>query len=144
MAGEEGSATGITKFDGSNYSYKRMQMEDFLFNKELHLPLGSKPEGMKVQDWNLLDWQVLGVIRLTLSKNVAHNIAKEKTTVGMMQALADMYEKPYATKKVYLRKKLFNLKMSESGSVVEHLNSFNTVVNQLVSVGSALMMRFVP
>ena len=32
-------------------------------------------------------------------------------------------------------KKLFNLKMSESGHVVEHLNSFNTVVNQLVSVG---------
>ena len=32
-------------------------------------------------------------------------------------------------------KKWFNLKMSESGSMVEHLNSFNTVVNQPVSVG---------
>ena len=68
-------------------------------------------------------------------KNVTHNITKEKTTVGMMQALAEMYEKSSANNKLYLMKKLFNLKMSESGPVVEHLNSFNTVVNQLVSVG---------
>ena len=32
-------------------------------------------------------------------------------------------------------KKLFNLKMSESGPMVEYLNNFNPVVNQLVLVG---------
>ena len=46
-----------------------------------------------------------------------------------------MYENPSANNKVYLMKKLFNLKMSENGPVGEHLNNFNTVVNQLVSVG---------
>ena len=70
-----------------------------------------------------------------MSKNMTHNFAKEKTTVGMIQALAEMYEKPSANNKVYLMKKLFNLKMFESGLVVEYLNSFNTIVNQLVSVG---------
>ena len=68
------------------------------------------------------------MIRLTLSKNVAHNVVKEKTTVGMMQAVAKMYEKPSANTKVYLIKKLFNLKMSKTSLVVEHLNRFNTVV----------------
>jgi hypothetical protein len=29
---------------------------------------------------------------------------------------------------------LFNMKMSEGGSVTEHLNEFNTVTNQLSSV----------
>ena len=72
---------------------------------------------------------------MTLSKNMTHNVAKVKTIVGMMQALTDMYEKTSTNYKVYLMKKLFNLRMFESGSVVEHLNSFNTVVNQLVSVG---------
>ena len=37
-------------------------MEDFLFIKKLYLPVGSKHEGMKVEDWNLMDMQVLGVI----------------------------------------------------------------------------------
>ena len=119
-------------------------MKDFLFSKKLHLLLGSKPKGIKTEEWNLLDRQVLWVICLTLSKNVAHNMAKEKTTVGMMQVLAEMYEKPSVNNKVYLMKKLFNLRMSKSGLVVEHLNNFNTVVNQLVSVGSSLMTRFAP
>ena len=110
-------------------------MEDFLFSIKLHLPLGSKPEGMKAEEWNLLDRQVLRVISLMLSQNVTHNVVNEKTIVGMMQALAEMYEKLSMNNKVYLMKKLFNLEMSESGPVVEHLNSFNTVVNQLVSVG---------
>ena len=54
---------------------------------------------------------------MTLSKNVAHNVKKEKTIVGMMQALTKMYKKPSANNKVYLMKKLFNLKMSEGSSV---------------------------
>ena len=74
------------------------------------------------------------MIQLTLSKNMAHNVAKEKMTLGMMRALTDMNEMPSAKNKVYLMKKLFNLKMPEGGSVVEHLNSFNTMVQQLVSV----------
>ena len=77
-------------------------MKDFLYNKKLRLSLGSKPEGMKTEDWNLLDRQVLGVIHLTLSKNVTHNVAKEMTTMGMMQALAEMYEKPSTNNTVYL------------------------------------------
>ena len=32
-------------------------------------------------------------------------------------------------------KHLFNMNMSEGGSVVDHLNEFNTVTNQLTSVG---------
>ena len=66
IVGEKRSALGITKFDGSNYSNWWMQMKNFLFNKKLHLPLGSKPKGMEVKDWNLLDRQVLEVTHLTM------------------------------------------------------------------------------
>ena len=52
---EEGSSLEITKFDGSDYTYQRMHMEDFLFSKKLHLPFGSKPKEMKAEEWNLLD-----------------------------------------------------------------------------------------
>jgi hypothetical protein len=33
--------------------------------------------------------------------------------------------------KVFLMKRLFNMKMSEGGSVADHLNEFNMVTNQL-------------
>ena len=39
MAKEEGKASGIEKFDGTNFGYWRVQIEDYLYGKKLHLPL---------------------------------------------------------------------------------------------------------
>ncbi|RVX07261.1 Retrovirus-related Pol polyprotein from transposon TNT 1-94 [Vitis vinifera] len=109
-----------------------MQIKDYLYRRKLHLPLlGTKPESMKAKEWTLLDRQVLGVIRLTLSRSVAHNVVKEKTTTDLMKALSGMCEKSSANNKVHLMKKLFNLKMAENASVAQHLNEFNTITNQL-------------
>ena len=36
---------------------------------------------MKDEEWNFLDRQVLGVIRLTLAKSIAHNVVKERPIV---------------------------------------------------------------
>ena len=48
-----------------------------------------------------------------------------------MEVLSDMYEKPSTNNKVYLMKTLFNLKMREGAPMVENLNEFNTIINQL-------------
>ena len=48
--------------------------------------------------------------------------------------LDKLYEKPSVSDKVFLLKSLFNMKMSEGGSIADHLNEFNTVTNQLSSV----------
>ena len=85
-------------------------------------------------EWALLDHKALTIIRLSSSKLVAHNVVKEKTTVGLMTALSSMYEKSLANNKVHLIKKLFNLKIAEGTSVAHHLNEFNTITNQLSSV----------
>ena len=106
MAEEVGKASGIEKFDGTNFAYWRMQIEDYLYGRKLHLPLlGIKPKTMKAEEWTLLDKQVLGVIRLTLSKSVAHNVVKEKTIADLMKALSGMYEKPSTNNKVHLDRK---------------------------------------
>ena len=135
MAKDARKASEIEKFDGTDFGFWRMQIKDYLHGKKLHLPLlGEKPETMKAEEWALLDRQILGVIRLTLSRSVAHNVVKEKTTVDLMKALSGTYEKLSANNKVHLMKKLFNLKMTENASVAQHLNEFNTITNQLSSV----------
>ena len=86
-----------------------MQIEDYLYGKKLHLPLlGEKPATMKDEELALLDRQVLGVIKLILSRFVAHNVVKEQPTVDLMKALFGMYEKSSANNKVHMMKKLFN------------------------------------
>ena len=80
MAGEEGKVLEIEKFDGTDFGYWRMQIEDYLYWEKLHLSLlGRKPNIMKDEEWNLLHRQVLGVVQLTLLRLVAHNVVKEKT-----------------------------------------------------------------
>ncbi|KAE8654393.1 hypothetical protein F3Y22_tig00117048pilonHSYRG00173 [Hibiscus syriacus] len=134
MAADEGKVK-IEKFDGADFGFWKMQIEDFLYQKNLYQPLSEKqPDGMKNEDWALLDRQALRVIRLMLSRNVAFNIAKEKTTAGLMAALSSMYEKPSASNKVHLMRRLFNLRMTEGASVAQHLNELNTITTQLSSV----------
>ena len=123
MAVEEGKISGIEKFDGTDFGYRRMQIENYLYGKKICLFLGKKPKTMKDEEWNLLDRQVLGVIRLTLSRSVAHNVVKENTMVDVMKALFGIYKKLLANNKVHLMKKLFNLKKAKGTPVAQHLMS---------------------
>ena len=65
-------------------------MEDYLYKKDLYLPLGGKtkmPMGMKDEEWNLLNRKALGTIRLCLAASLSFNILKETTTEGLIKAL---------------------------------------------------------
>ena len=106
----DSSKLAIEKFDGPDFSFWKMQIEDYMYQKDLHKPLtGVKSESMMKEKWKLKDRQTLGLIRLTLTRNVAFNIVKEKTTSGLLKALSNMYEKPSVMNKVYLMRRLFNL-----------------------------------
>ena len=96
--------------------------------------VGVKPDSMTMEQCKLKDRQALGLIRLTLSRNVAFNIIKEKTTSDLLKALSNMDEKPSTMNKVYLMRRLFNLQMSEGRSVAGHINEFNMITSQLGSV----------
>ena len=51
-----------------------------------------------------------------------------------MSALGKLCKNPSASNKVFLMKRLFNMKMLEGGSIADHLNEFNTLTSQLSSV----------
>ena len=109
-----------------------MQMEDYLYQKDLYLPLSGKkkkPAAMTDTEWKILDRKALGTVWLRLAALVALNILKETTTEGLIKALEKLYEKPSASNKVFLMKRFFNMKMSEGGFVADNLNDFNTVTS---------------
>jgi hypothetical protein len=84
----------VEKFNGQNYQLWKMQMEDYLYQRDLFLPLSrvaKKPTAMKDEEWEILDRKALGTIRLSLAVSVAFNISKEKTMKGLMDALAKLY-----------------------------------------------------
>ncbi|GKA70618.1 retrovirus-related pol polyprotein from transposon TNT 1-94 [Tanacetum coccineum] len=125
----------IDKFDGHDYGFWKMQIEDYLYQKKLHEPLAeAKPTCMKAEDWTLLDRHALGVVRLSLAKSVTYNVVTEKTTYDLLKALSNMNEKPSASNKVFLIRHLVNTKMKKGGSVTDHVNEFNSIISRLMSV----------
>jgi hypothetical protein len=127
----------VKKFNGQNYQLWNMQMENHLYQKDLFLPLGgitNKPTTMKDEEWEVLNRKELGMIQLILETSVAFNISKEKKMKELMDALDKLYEKPSVSNNLFLMKRLFNMKMSVGGSIADHLNEFNIVTNQLISL----------
>ena len=113
-------------------------MKDYLYQKDLWKSLEGKTKNqgsMSNDEWDLLDRKALGSIRLCLAPSVAFNITKVKTIENLMKTLVTLYEKPFTSNKVFLMKRLFNMKMAEGGSVTDHLNELNTITSQLSYVG---------
>ena len=92
---EEEGKFRVDKFNIQNYHLWKMQMEEYLYQEDLYLPLGEKTKQsmtMKGEEWEVIDRKALWTIRLFLASLVALNILKENTIEGVMSALAKLYE----------------------------------------------------
>lgn len=58
--------------------------------------------------------------------------------IDLIVTLTMIYEKLSTSNKVFLLKRLFNMKMVDGSLVAEHLNNFNIVMNHLCLVGIKL------
>jgi hypothetical protein len=75
----------VDKFNGQNYQLCKILMEDYLYQKDLYLPLGRITKNltaMKDKEWEVLDRKALGTIWLCLVALVDFNISKETTIEG--------------------------------------------------------------
>jgi hypothetical protein len=61
-------------------------------------------------------------------------VSEEATAKYLWDKLGKLYRSKSLVNKLFLRKKLYNLSMRDGELVVEHLNAFNTVASQLVSI----------
>jgi hypothetical protein len=126
-------------------------MEDLLVDKEqwIVVDLGTQPtstksigtqttstppSGMSKEDWEKLDRRARSTIQLCLEDSVLLNVLGESTAKELWDDLGNLYQSKSLVNKLFLRKKLYHLRMEDGDSVTEHLNAFNTLVSQLVFV----------
>jgi hypothetical protein len=151
----------IEKFNGKNFELWKLKMEDLLVDKEQWIdvdpgrqPTGTQPidtqstgtqptstqttstppTGMSKEDWEKLDRRARSTIRLYLGDSVLLNVSRESTAKELWDKLGNLYQSKSLVNKLFLQKKLYHLRMEDGDSVIEHLNAFNTLVSQLVSL----------
>ena len=126
----------IEKFNGQSFELWKLKMEDLLVDKDqwIVVDLGTKPTGVTDEEWKKLDQKAKSTIRLCVSDSVLLNVSGEATTKALWDKLGTLYQSKSLVNKLFLRKKLYNLRMKDGHSVTKHLNAFNTMVSQLASV----------
>ena len=81
--------------------------------------------------WNEMDENAMANIHLALADNVLSSIEEKKTAKEIWDHLTKLYEAKSLHNKIFLKRKLYTLRMSESTSMTEHMNILNTLFSQL-------------
>jgi hypothetical protein len=79
--------------------------------------------------------KAIALIGLNLSNSVLMNVSRETTTNKLWDKLGSPYEVKSLVNLIFLWKKLYALKMKDGDRVIDHLNSFNPLLNQLKAIG---------
>jgi hypothetical protein len=111
-------------------------MEDLLVDREQWIVVdhSTAPTGMSREDWTKLERKERSTIWLCLSYSMLLNVSEETTTKALWDKLGNLYQLKSLVNKLFLRKRLYHISMEDGDSVTKHLNSFNTLVIELVYV----------
>ena len=82
--------------------------------------------------------KTLGAIRQWVDISLYNHVAKEIYPHTSWKNLENMYETKNAQAKIFLMRKLMNLKLKEGQSIVEHLNNIEEMIAWLSVVGLSL------
>eukprot|EP00253_Pinus_taeda_P021756 PITA_21756 len=126
----------IEKFNGQTFELWKLKMEDLLVDKDQWIAVdpGTKPTRVSNEEWKKLDRKAKSTIRLCVLDSVLLNVLGEATVKALWDKLRTLYQSKSLVNKLFLRKKLYNLRMKDGDLVTEHLNAFNIVTEKKIKV----------
>ena len=128
----------VDPFDGNNnFSLWQSTIKDLLVQQGLPkaiLEKDKQPTDMKKKDWEELEMKIMSTIRLSLAPEVKYKFLNEISAPDLWKKLEKIYISKSLTKKLFMKKQLYQLWMVEKTNIVDDLNQFNKIITQLSSV----------
>ncbi|KAK0580490.1 hypothetical protein LWI29_002570 [Acer saccharum] len=122
----------IEKFDGTNnFGMWQCEVMDLLFREGSDIALSSKPKDISDEDWEYVNCQACGTIRLCLAKDQKYFVMKETMASSLWKKLEDKYMTKNIKNHLYLKKKLFRFQYKKGISMIEHLDNYNKILADL-------------
>ena len=95
---------------------------------------GTKSEGMANIDWKELEAKAVATIQLCLGDDVMYHVMDEESLAVVWLKLESRYMSKSLTNKLYLKQRLYSLKMAEGLDLSQHINVFNQIIGDLKKV----------
>ena len=133
----EANTNKIVCLNGTNYHLWKGKMKDLLFMKNLHIPVFAtkKPDSKSDEEWEFEHQQVCGFIRQYVEDNVYNHIANETHARALWEKIESLYASKSGNNKLYLLNSLMNLRYKEGTSILDNLNEFQGLLDQLSRMG---------
>ena len=129
---------GLVKFDGTgNFGLWERMVKDLLVQQGLVKALygkTKKPEKMTDDESEKLDMKAVHTIRLLLADEVMYDVMEERSTVGIWLNLVKKYMFKSLTNKLYLKQKLYGLKMTKGADLRQHINTFKQIISDMLRI----------
>ncbi|KAH9689341.1 Integrase catalytic domain-containing protein [Citrus sinensis] len=92
---------------------------------------------MEITDdkWNEIDGNAISDLHLALADGVLSSVAEKNTAKEICDTLTKLYEAKSLHNKIFLKRKLYTLRMAESTMVTDHINTLKTLFSQLTTLG---------
>jgi hypothetical protein len=81
-----------------------------------------------------LEEKAHSMILLSLSDGVLREVADEETTVGLWKKLESLYMKKSLTNRLFLKQRLYTLRMQEGTPLCNHLDYFNRIILDMKNI----------
>jgi hypothetical protein len=138
----------IIRLIGNEHSEARRDELQLLEGVDVGLPYScgyidsienaTAPATTKPDVWAKLDRVAHATIRMHLSEFVYYTVQSCTTMSELWKTLSDTYEKKVAATKIYLIRRLYNLRIKESDSITAHLNDYEGIISQLSAQGMTI------
>ncbi|KAE8656956.1 D-glycerate 3-kinase [Hibiscus syriacus] len=123
----------IEKFNGRNFSLWKLKMKVILRKDGCLAAINERPVDFTDDNkWIEMDENAMANFHLALADEVLSSIEEEKTAKEICDHLTKLYKATSLHNKIFLKRKLYTLRMPESTSVTENLvfNDVTTAVLQ--------------
>src|SRR4051812_15077106 len=81
-----------------------------------------------------LQERALSAIFMSVTDNVLREIVTEKKASDAWKKLEELYSRKSLTNRLYLKKRLYNLRMDEGTPVKQYLDVFNSIIKDLWNI----------
>ena len=93
---------------------------------------------MSDREWNRIQRRAISTIKLALAPEIKYNMLINSTPKRLWEKLEDIYASKSLTNRLCLKIDLYSLKMDKGTSLHDHLNEFNRLVSQLLTISDEL------
>ena len=125
----------VEKFNGTNFSLWKLKVKAILRKDNCLAAIGDRPAEITDDGkWQEMDGNAIANLHLALADGVLSSVAEKKTAKEIWDTLTGLYEAKSLHNKIFLKRRLYTLRMAESTSVTDHINTLNTLFAQLTSM----------